>query len=129
MLDLVPGWQLAVERGPDWLFIRVAQPSRDVEQLPPFAEQIWSLVQQHFTYRVVLELDEIDVLRSHLIGQLVLLRRWIAEHDGVLRLSGLSERCRRVLETCHLDDRFPAYGTRMDAVLCRGACCTVPKPR
>lgn len=128
MLDLAPGWELAVERGPDWLFVKVFCTESRSEPAPPLAEHIWSLLEQHFTYRVVLELDQVDVIRSHLIGQLVLLQRWINQHDGVLRLCGLSAASRRALEACRLDGRFPDYGTRMDAVLCRGGC-SATKPR
>jgi anti-anti-sigma regulatory factor len=119
MQELALGWELAVERGPDWLFVKVANPDGDWSETPPLAERVWSLLQQHLTYRLVLELDEIDALRSGLIGQLLLLQRWISEHEGVLRLCGLSPYNRRVLETCRLADRFPSYGSRMDAVMCR----------
>jgi anti-sigma B factor antagonist len=129
MLDMAPGWEVAVERGPDWLFVKLNQPEAGLEEAPPLAEQLWSLLEQHFTYRLVLEMDPVAVLRSHLIGQLVLLHRWITDRGGVLRLCGLSMGNRRVLETCHLDGRFPAYGNRMDAVLCRFPCCGPRKPR
>ncbi len=119
MLALAPGWELAVERGPDWLFIKVANPDGDASDATELADCIWSLLQQHLTHRLVLELDQIDVLRSNLLGQLVKLQRRIAEQGGVIRLCGLSPHNRRVLKTCRLDDRLPVYDGRMDAVLCR----------
>ena len=88
-----------------------------------------SLLQEHLSHRLVLELDQIDVLGSHLIGQLVLLHKWISEHDGVLRLCGLSTRNRRVLKRCHLEGRFPPYGNRMDAVMCRGSARARRRPK
>ena len=129
MLDVATGWELDVERGPDWLFVRIGNADDNGLETPPLAERLWALLQQHLTHRLVLEMDEIDVLRSHLIGQLVLLHQWITEHRGVLRLSGLSPRNRRVLERCHLDSRFPSYGSRMDAVLCRAPCPTPRTPK
>ncbi len=119
MLALAPGWELAVERGPDWLFVKVANPDGDASEAPELADCIWSLLQQHLTHRLVLELEEIDVLRSNLVGQLVKLHRRIAEQGGVMRLCGLSAHNRRVLRTCRLEDRLPVYEHRMDAVLCR----------
>lgn len=119
MLALAPGWELAVERGPDWLFVRVANPDGDASDAPELADCIWSLLQQHLSHRLVLEMDAIDVLRSSLIGQLLKLHRRVSEQGGVMRLCGLSPPNRRVLKTCRLDDRFPVYDGRMDAVLAR----------
>jgi len=129
MLDLAPGWELSVERGPDWLFVRVANPNGDAEEAPPLAERLSSLLQQHLTDRLVLELDRIDILRSYLIGQLVLLHQHLSQRGGVLRLAGLSPRNRKVLETCQLAGRFPDYRNRMDAVWCRSGAPAPVKPR
>ena len=129
MLDLAPGWEVAVERGPDWLFVRISGADDDGSETPPLPVRLWSLLQEHLTHRLVLELDQVDALGSHLIGQLVLLQKWTSEHGGVLRLCGLSPRNRRVLKRCHLDGRFPAYGNRMDAVMCRAAVRTPRRPR
>ena len=117
MLAIAPGWELEVERGPDWLLVRVKAPGGDAIDSPPLAEQVWALLQQHFTYRVVLELEEIEVLNSHLIGQLVRLHRLVGQHDGLMRLCGLSAYNQRVLQTCRLDQRFLSYQDRIEAVM------------
>jgi anti-anti-sigma factor len=117
MLAVAPGCELDVERGPDWLLVRVASLDAADPDGPPLAEQVWSLLQQHFTYRLVLELDQVRLLTSRLIGQLVHLHRRIDEHGGVMRLCGLSPRNRQVLHTCRLDDRFTPYQDRQDAVM------------
>lgn len=126
MLALAPGWELDVQRGPDWLLVRVVGADRDASDSPPLADRLWELLNQHFTYRLVLELDEIRVLNSYLIGQLVSLYRRIREHEGVMRLCGLSPYNRRVLQICHLDDRFLSYRDRREAVL---ACHARRRPR
>ena len=113
MLATAPGCRFEVERGPDWLLVKVTS----LDQHTPLAETIWSLLQQHFTYRVVLELDGAKVLNSYLIGQLVALHKRIDEHDGVMRLCGLSAYNQQVLHTCRLDDRFLTYHDRHDAVM------------
>jgi anti-anti-sigma factor len=117
MLETAPGCDLDVERGPDWLLVRVRSLEFDGNEPPPLAERLWSLLEQHFTRRLVLELDQIKVLNSRLIGQLIVLYKRIQQHDGVLRLCGLSPYNRRVLHSCCLDDRLPAYDNRVEAVM------------
>ena len=119
MLAIAPGCELDVERGPDWLLVRVRNLDLAESDTAPLAERLWHLLQQHFTYRLVLELDEVQVLNSHLIGQLDQLYRRIEEHDGVMRLCGLSSHNRQVLHACHLDDRLLPYGDRQEAVMGR----------
>jgi anti-anti-sigma factor len=117
MLAIAPGWELVVERGPDWLIVTINGSNKDRDGSPPLADRIWSLMEQHLTHRLVLKLHEVPILTSHLIGQLIDLYRRIIEHDGVMRLCGLSSYNRRVLHTCRLDDRFPAYDDLHEAVL------------
>jgi anti-anti-sigma factor len=111
------GCELDVERGPDWLLVRVRSLDSTESGCPPLAERIWRLMQQHFTHRLVLELDQVALINSRVIGQLIHLYRLIAEHDGVMRLCGLSPRNRAVLHQCRLDERLPAYEDRQEAVL------------
>ncbi|NQU20795.1 MAG: STAS domain-containing protein [Candidatus Nealsonbacteria bacterium] len=117
MLAIAPGWELGVERGPDWLLVKVKSVDEDAVNAPPLADEIWSLLQCHFTYRLVLELDQIHLLNSHLVGQLVSLYKRIREHDGVMRLCGLSDFNRQVLQMCRLDDRFAPCRDRKEAVM------------
>ena len=60
MLTSAGGCDLAVERGPDWLLVRLRNLDFLAPDAPPLAEQLWSLLQQHFTYRLVLELDDVQ---------------------------------------------------------------------
>ena len=118
MLAIAPGCELDVERGPDWLLVRVRNLDLvESSDTPPLAERLWNLLEQHFTYRLVLELDAVQVLNSHLIGQLARLYQRIEEHDGVMRLCGLSSRNRQMLHACRLDDRLLPYGDRQEAVM------------
>jgi anti-anti-sigma factor len=119
MLAIAPGCELDVERGPDWLLVRVANLDLAEPDAPPLAERIWRLLQQHFTYRLVLELDQVCLLTSRLIAQLVQLHRRIEQRSGVMRLCGLSEENREVLHTCRLDDRLTAFQDRQAAVMGR----------
>jgi anti-anti-sigma factor len=117
MVQVCTGWKLDVERGPDWLFVRLhGSPDADLEG-EPLAEQLWSLLEQHFIHRLVVEMDDVPALRSNLIGQLVLLYKRIHLKGGMLRICGLTEQQRQVLRTTRLDDRFPCYSTREEALM------------
>lgn len=126
MLAIAPGWELDVDRGPDWLLVKIKSLDADATENPPLSANIWSLLERHFTYRLVLELDQVKVLNSYLIGQLVRLYKLIRQHDGVMRLCGLSPYNLRVLRTCRLEDRFRPYHDREEAVMGR---CRPRRPR
>lgn len=123
MLQIAPGWHLEVERGPDWLYVRLRRPDAEADDTPPLAERLWWLLEEHFTRRLILELDELDVLCSYLIGQLVLLHKRIVVNGGMLRICGLSEDNQQVLRIARLGGRFPAYPDRHAAIMGRlGPC-------
>ncbi|NOY41800.1 MAG: STAS domain-containing protein [Planctomycetes bacterium] len=113
----------SVDRGPDWLFVRLQRPE-DLH-LEKVADQLWELLNKHFIYRLVLEMDDVEMLPSQLIGQLIMLQKRVLQHDGALRLCGLSSQCEDALRLCRLDHVFPNFDCRSDAVY--GS--THPKPR
>ncbi|HEX4129936.1 MAG TPA: STAS domain-containing protein [Pirellulales bacterium] len=117
MVTIAPGWELDVERGPDWLFVKLHCAQENVWDSPPLASNIWRLLEQHFTYRLVLECDELAVLHSTIIAELVMLQKRVMAHGGVMRLCGLSEDNRDVLARCRLTTRFPNNFDRAEAVL------------
>jgi len=126
MIAIAPGWELEVERGPGWLLAKVRSSDTIACDDPPLADALWELLRRHLTYRVVIELDEIPVLSSHLVGQLVKLFKRIRERDGVMRLCGLSSYNLQVLRTCRLEEHFAPYENRHDAVM---ACPLPRQPR
>lgn len=113
------GWDFEVERGPDWLFVRPRRVGACPVGAPSFAEQVWAMLEQQFTNRLVLEMDAIDRMDSDLVGQLVCLYKRIHTHDGVIRICGLSPAAGEVLQLCRLGGHFPHFGTREDAVMGR----------
>lgn len=123
MLDTSSSLKLDVERGPDWLFVRVNPPD-GWDDAPPLADAVWHIIEQNFTYRVVLELDQIPLLRSCLIGQLVLLAKRVYNHGGLLRICGLSPHNLEVLSAARLGAILPNYRDRSDAVMA-----SWPRPR
>ena len=122
LLELAPEWSMDIDRGPDWLFIRPQPPNNgntahgDSGEIP-LAEMVWKKLEQCFCYRVVLELDNIEHLRSWMVGELVRLHKRVTMHGGMLRLCGVSPEAETVLRICRLNDHFPAYRNRTDAVM------------
>jgi len=117
LLELAPEWAVEIDRGPDWLFIRLRPPPGPDSGEVPLAEMIWQRLEQSFCHRVVLELDDVRWMRSWMIGELVKLHKRLAASGGMMRLCGLSEANQEVLRACRLNDRFPAYRNRTDAVM------------
>ena len=117
VLDVVPGWTMDLDRGPDWMFVRLRPPRHGDTHEVDLAETIWEMMDQSFTHRLVLEMEEIWLLRSWMIGELVKLHKRVAANGGLLRLCGLSDDNHEVLQMCRLDARFPQYRTRSDAVM------------
>jgi len=109
-------WELSVERGPDWLLVKLAAPPCETWEMSSLADALWALMEVHFTYRLVLDLDDINLLRSDLVGELVALDKWIRGRHGVMRLCGLSPHNGEILQRCGLDGLLPAYRDRLEAV-------------
>jgi anti-anti-sigma regulatory factor len=103
-----------VERGPDWLLVRLSSP---LARETPLADELWALLEQHFTYRLVLEMHEVRSLNSYLVGQLIRLCQRLEEHDGVLRVCGLSPDNCQVLRASSLDEQLRPYRDRREAVM------------
>ena len=116
-VSLARGWDLDIERGPDWLFVRPRRRSAIASQTPRLAEHVWFLLEQNFTYRLVLEMGDIDCLDSYLIGQLVWLQKQIQAHEGMIRICGLSSSNQEVLRACKLNGYFSPFRDREDAVM------------
>jgi anti-anti-sigma regulatory factor len=121
MLAVTAGYELDVDRGPDWLWIRIRSVETGSTPVASWSEQVKELVEKHFIYRVVVELQEVAEPSSQFIGELVWLDQFILKHDGVLRICGLSAEGRATLEMCRLDDLCLSYETRDEAI--RGMCC------
>jgi anti-anti-sigma factor len=112
------GLSFDVDRGPDWIFVRVSPPEAVAVESPQLAEAVWTLLEQNFVYRVVLELDRIQLLRSYMVGQLIMLAKRVHAHGGVLRICGLSSVNQDVLRCCQLAEQLPNYRDRGEAVMC-----------
>lgn len=119
MLAIAPGCDLEVQRGPDLLVVAIKNFDPTEPDSPSLVDRIWNILEQHFTYRLVLEMDEVPLLDSFLVDQLIDLSWRIEKHGGVLRLCGLSPSNMRVLRACRLDERLPPYRNRQEAIMGR----------
>lgn len=114
MLEIAPGWTIDVERGPDWLICRLHAPPAEAASSIDLTSALWALLRQHFTYRLVLEMDQLQQLDDRMVGQILDLRDRLEDHHGMLRLCGLSDinlralRGRRSGCTPHYRDRAAA---------------------
>jgi anti-anti-sigma factor len=104
---------MKIERGPDWLIVQLHPTDEPYDNM---ADRLWALLNQHFVYRLVLEMDYVDFFPSQLIGQLVMLHKRVLKNGGALRLSGLSDECLQALRICRLDQALPHFPTRAEAV-------------
>ncbi len=118
MLAISPSCGFEVERGPDWLLVRVKNLDQN-EPGVPLADHLWDIAERHFTYRLVVELDEVERLDDALIGQLVDLSQRLEQRDGLLRICGLSAKNRQVLQSRRLNEPLPMYEDRQEAVMGR----------
>lgn len=104
---------MKIERGPDWLIVQLHPTDEPYDHM---ADRLWALLNQHFIYRIVLEMDYVDFLPSQLMGQLVMLHKRVLRNGGALRLCGLSDECLQALHICRLDQALPHFTTREEAV-------------
>ena len=117
MVQLAGEWDLEVERGPDWLFVTVHPGDHLDFESPEMADQLWEVLNKHFTYRVVLDMDEVELMTSQLIGQLIMLLKRVLQHEGALRICHLRPACQDALRLSRLESVLPNYDTRAEAVL------------
>jgi anti-anti-sigma factor len=117
MQELASGWTIETERGPDCLFIRLHGPQTLETDARDLVEPLWSHLEQHFTYRLVLELNDVTILRSNILGALVQLQKRITEHGGLMRICGLSKQGQEILRATQLDTCLAQYRSREEAVM------------
>lgn len=123
----VDGLKLSVDRGPNWLFVKLRSKDALPRRVPPIADGLWSIATRHFIYRVVLELDELDSLPPGMMAQMVLLQERLSQCGGALRLCGMSDECLETLHDCHLNTTLWNYSSRTEALMDSGRPCVLPR--
>jgi anti-anti-sigma regulatory factor len=113
----VDGLEFNVDRGPNWLFVKLKTRNAPAGAIPQIADKLWSISTRHFIYRLVLELDDLDKMPDGLMGQLIQLQSRLAQCDGALRICGLSPECEETLHDCQLDSALQNHASREAAVM------------
>lgn len=116
MLTTGSDFRLEVDRGPNWLFVRVEPTSTDCE-LKTLADELWEVAARHFIYRLVVELDAVDQLPQTVVEQLLKLRDRLEAAGGAMRICGLSAPCADSIEHYKLPGSLPNHTSRVSAVL------------
>ena len=112
MTNIAHGWELREERQDAWLCVTLTPQDGEADATPPVAEAVWEAANRHHVQQLVLELYDLQLLHSYLVGQLVLLARRVHAARGALRLVGLSEQNVQVLRACRLESGFAIYADR-----------------
>jgi len=112
--DRAERWELAAERGPDWLFVRLESSpgARGMEQL---VEAIWGMIREHQASRVVIELDRLPALDDDLVGAIAEIGSRVRGEGGLIRACGLSAEAAGS-EQLTAATAVPCFGTRSEAV-------------
>ena len=117
MVQTATTWKSDVERGPGCLFVRLETTPDQLPSWDGLADHLWSILDEQFIYRLVLDMHQVEMMNSTLIGQLVMLHKRVHTRGGMLRMCGLSEDNQQVLHAIRMDDRFPNYANREQAVM------------
>jgi len=123
----IDGLKLSVDRGPNWLFVKLRSKGAPARKTPKIADGLWSIATRHFIYRVVLELDELESLPPGMMAQMLLLQERLLQCGGALKVCGMSDRCQETLQECRFDGALPNYSTRTAAVMGSGERCPLPR--
>lgn len=117
MLQTVPRYQLDVDRGPNWLLVGVRRATIGRTDPEPFSSRVQSLLEQHLTNRLVVDLHRAGTVTQTLAKELAEIRDWLMVRGGVMRICGPSPHQKEILERHGFGDRFVAYQDLEEAVL------------
>jgi anti-anti-sigma factor len=116
MPHLANSWRFRLDRGPNWLFVRLQPDGGSGCDETELAERVAELMDQHFTDRLVLEMHDVDLPTSLLLGQIVKLHKQVHARGGLMRMCGATPHTRDVLAISRLDTRIPLFADRFEAV-------------
>jgi len=116
-VEVAPGWRTELDRGPDWLFVKLFGPDGDDADATGLAEMLHLLMQEELAHRLVLELDGVGEFPLELADELVTLHGLVEETGGMVRLCGVAPEHRAVLRTRDDACSLAPYRDRTDAVM------------
>jgi len=115
-------WDIAVDRGPDWLFLRLERGGPHGAECP-LADRLMQIIRVNHAHRVVVEFDGIDPLDDAILDAIAVVGSQVRDHGGLIRVCGLSAGGVRRLESSdqagdlpHFESRSAAVGPRSGAM-------------
>ena len=117
MNQIIDRFDVGVEQGPEWLFVRLAPPvAGHPRRGGDLAQGIWELVEEHRAVRVVVELDGIESIDEALLDGLAAVGQRLACQGGFARVCGLSGDNLAAFEACGSAEHLPHFSCRREAV-------------
>ncbi len=117
MNQIIDRFDVGVEQGPEWLFVRLAPPvAGRPRRGGDLGQGIWELVREHGAVRVVVELDGIESIDEALLDGLAAVGERLARQGGFTRLCGLSGDNLAFYEACRSVEHLPHFSCRREAV-------------
>jgi hypothetical protein len=117
MNQLIDRYDVGVERGPEWLFVKLFPPETDAPRRGgDLGHALWNVAREHGTNRMVVELDGIGQVDDRLLEGLEALARLILREGGLVRLCGLDGPNLERYESCRLAEHLPHFSCRCEAV-------------
>lgn len=127
----IGGFEVSLERGPDWLFVRLV-PSADgrARHAIDLGASLREIARDHGTSRVVVELDALDSVDEDLLEGLAMLGRILERESGVLRVCGVKAGNGPGHASCGSLGHLPHFSCRHEAVRAGSwECACPPRPR
>lgn len=117
-VHVVDGLEMNVDRGPNWLFVKLRGKKAPRAAVPHIADKLWSISTRHFIYRLVLELDELEEIPPGWMDELVDLQQRLTECGGALRICGVTPDVEHASASSgNLECRLSSHATRAEAVM------------
>ncbi len=117
LIALAPGWKTELDRGPEWLFVKLYGPDSDAADATGLAESLYTLLRQEFKQRLLLELDNIQHMPRDLVIELHLLRDELEREGSLLRVCGLCAEHEVSLSRSEFSPHLLCYPDRDAALL------------
>ena len=117
MNQQIDRYDVCLERGPDWLFVKLTPPESETPRRGgDLGHALWNLAREHGTNRLVIELDGVGRIDDGLLEGLGMLLRLVARDGGLLRVCGLGGENLDRYESCRMAEHLPHFSCRREAV-------------
>lgn len=117
MNQRIDRYAVGLERGPDWLFVRLLPGDADALRLRgDLGLALWNAAREHGTNRMVVELDAIERIDDGLLDGLTVLVGLVERDGGIVRLCGLAGDNLERYASCRVAGHLPHFSCRREAV-------------